>query len=169
MARGQDFQEKLFYENAADIAVELLKACQERLDKDAEFQEKARQIEQLKESLRQHRKEQKRVEREYGNPVPFLKGLLHITGKRSEGLALPTYKRWLLYYMGCTYAEAEHRHFYAMPTLPPRATDENVERELRQQRKEGFHPVTLVHYRKQFEGWFQEIGLAESKRRKKSG
>ncbi len=124
-----------------------------------------RQNDEAWQALRQPRQEEERLRQKYGDPVPFLKGVLHITKKRSEGEAMPFYTRWLRYHMGTIYDEAERRNFYEQ-SVPPRPTKANIAARLRQQAADGFHPGALVHHRENYRRWHREIDLPERKNRK---
>ena len=166
LTHGSNFKEKLYYDDAADVAVRLLHACQERLDQDATHQEKDRQNDEAWQALRQPRKEEERLKQKYGDPVPFLKGILYITKKRSKGDALPFYRRWLRYYIGTIYDEAERRNFYEQ-AVPPQPTEANMEARLRQQVAGGFAAAALVHHRESYRRWHEEIDLPDQKNRRK--
>ena len=163
----KDFEKQPPYEEAVDIAVRLLQACQSRLKKDEPAQAKDQLTEDWREDLRQSHAEYLRLEQKYGDPVPFLKGLLYVTQKRSEKEALPHYTRWLLYHTSFVYAEAESRQFFGQPKPPPQPTQANLDLELQRQRRDGFDPATLAYYRKSFSKWHVEIDLPDRKRRPK--
>lgn len=76
---------------AAQRAAGLLNACQIRLDYDAAQKERERQnailkLNQLTETVR--------LQKQFRDGVPWLKGLLYITKKRSEADAIDPFQRW---------------------------------------------------------------------------
>lgn len=95
----KDFEKQPPYEEAVDVAVQLLQACQNRLaEVNESIQAEDRSVEDWEDPLRESHREQSQLEQKFGNPVPFLKGLFYITKKRSRREALPPYTWWLLYY-----------------------------------------------------------------------
>ena len=161
----KDCERQSSYEEAAEVAVCLLQVCRSRLQKDASIQAENQAAEDGREYLRRSQEEWLRLKQKYGDPVPFLNGLLYITQKRSEKEAMPFYTRWRLYDIGTIYAEAESRQFYGQSQPPPQPTQKNLELDLERRRREGFDPVTAAHYREMYAKWHVEVDLPARKRR----
>ncbi len=147
----KDFKDTALYDEAADVAVRLLYACKGRLDDDELHLEKDRQIEALKEPYRQDQREKDALGRDFKERVPWLKGLLRITGKRSETDAIKPYRQWLFHYQQQRHAEAKPTIYD--PYVPPKATQLTVEAAIEKARKDGFTPAEVVWQKRVFKKW----------------
>ena len=158
----------------------ILDACKARLDDDAALEEAKRQ-EQAE------REEDFAYMTDHGQTVPWKRGLLDITEKRSEAEAIDPFRLWMRHKLARqsfhpALAESEHllcplpSGWIQPGTIPPEWSvdapedanykagealklQDEVEQRIGTLRQEGFQAHDVLGHKRAFKAWYQEFGI----------